>query len=219
MIALGSSGKVVRCYSTSDGELLYEIPKKHTDWIYCVSFSPDGVLLATSDRSGGMFVWEAETGREFLVLKGHSGAISGLSWRLDSNLLASCSEDATIRLWEMENGRQVKSWRAHVDGAASVEFTRDGRLVSCGRERVTKLWDQNGKQLRALPAFNDLALRVTHCDETNRVIAGDWTGQIRVWDANNGNQVGELASNPPKLEERLAAASQLLTSKQGEHKK
>ena len=54
-IALGGPSKVVRIYSTKDSSKLHEI-KKHTDWIYTVEYSPDGVLLATADRSGGMFV-------------------------------------------------------------------------------------------------------------------------------------------------------------------
>ncbi|HCD00161.1 MAG TPA: hypothetical protein DER64_06490, partial [Planctomycetaceae bacterium] len=35
LIALGSSGKALRVYSTGTGELLWEVPKKHTNWIYC----------------------------------------------------------------------------------------------------------------------------------------------------------------------------------------
>ena len=78
--------------------------KKHTDWVTAVEFSPDGVLLATGDRNGGLFVWEAATGREFLTLRGHTATITDVSWRADSNVLASASEDGTVRLWEMENG-------------------------------------------------------------------------------------------------------------------
>jgi chromosome segregation ATPase len=118
----------------------------------------------------------------------------------------------------MENGGQIKSWGAHGGGAASVEFLRDGRLVSCGRDRVTKLWDQNGGQQRAFAAFGELALEVTYCDETNRCIAGDWTGDIRVWDAADGKQLGELSSNPPKLAERLAESQTQLVARQKEQK-
>src|SRR4051794_11219007 len=59
-IALGGPGKMIRLYSTKDGKLTHEV-KKHTDWITCMEFSPDGVLLATGDRNGGLFVWEAHT--------------------------------------------------------------------------------------------------------------------------------------------------------------
>ncbi len=218
MIALGGPARIVRIYSTADGSLLHEM-NKHTDWIYSISFSPDGVLLATGDRNGGMFVWEAYTAREYASLRGHSAGITGLSWRSDSNILASCSEDSGIRLWEMENGRNVKTWGAHGGGASAVEFTRDGRIVSCGRDRTAKIWDQAGKQQRAFPAFGDIALRITHCDETNRVVAGDWGGAIRVWNAADGNQAGELTMNPPKLAKRLAAAHQQLAAAGAELKK
>ena len=60
-VALGGPAKVVRVYSTKDGSLIREI-KKHTDWIYSIEYSPDGVLLATGDRGSGLFVWEAHTG-------------------------------------------------------------------------------------------------------------------------------------------------------------
>ena len=192
LIALGGPQRVVRIYSTESGRLLHEL-RKHTNWIYSLEFSPDSVLLASGDRNGGLFVWEAWTGREYLTLKGHGSGVTDVSWRSDSNVLASSSVDSTVRLWEMENG-------------------------GCGRDRVTKLWDQNGGQQRAFAAFGELALEVTYCDETNRCIAGDWLGNIRVWNGADGKQLGELSSNPPKLAERLAASQVQLATRQKEQK-
>ena len=217
LIALGGPQRVVRIYSTESGQLLHEL-RKHTDWIYQVEFSPDSVLLATGDRNGGLFVWEGWTGREYLTLKGHSRSITGISWRSDSNVLATGSEDAAIKLWEMENGGAIKSWSAHGGGVASIEFARDGRILSCGRDRQTKLWDQNGKALRTFEAFSDLALSVTFCDESNRAIAGDWDGNIRVWNAADGKRVGEIAANPPTLQNRVVSSQQALTAAVNAHK-
>ncbi|MCA9035179.1 MAG: hypothetical protein KDA91_08620, partial [Planctomycetaceae bacterium] len=209
LIALGGPQKIVRVYNTGTKELVYEIAK-HTDWIYSLEFSPDNVLLATSDRNGGLHVWESYTGREYLTLAGHTAAVTSVSWRGDGNVLASGSEDGTIRLWEMENGGQIKNWGAHGGGVFSIEYTRDGRLVSSGRDKVTKLWDGNGGALRSFEAFADLALQATHCDETDRVVAGDWTGEIRVWNAADGTRLGQLSTNPPMLEQRVAEAESLL---------
>lgn len=206
LIALGGSAKMIRVYSIADGSKLWE-SKKHTDWVTSLAFAPDSVLLSTGDRNGGLFVWEAETGREFHTLKAHTAMITGLSWRLDSNILASSSEDTTVRLWEMENGGNVKGWGAHGAGASSVDFARDGRIISSGRDRVVKIWDQNGTAVRAFEAMGDLALACAICNETNRVIGADWTGAIRVWNAVDGARIGDLTPNPPTLEERLAAAN------------
>jgi Planctomycete cytochrome C/WD domain, G-beta repeat len=205
-IALGGPSKVVRVYSTRDGKLLHEI-KKHTDWIYAIEYSPDGVLLATGDRNGGLFVWEAYTAREYFALRGHTAAVTDLSWRADANVLASASEDTTVRLWEMENGNQIKAWGAHGGGALSVNYARDGRLVTTGRDRVTKVWDGNGAQQRALDAFPDVGLRATFAHDGSRVIASDWTGQVRVWTAADGKPQGQLVSNPLGVAERLEIAT------------
>ena len=217
LIALGGSAKMLRVYSIADGSKLWE-SKKHTDWVTSLAFAPDSVLLATGDRNGGAFVWEAETGREFHTLKAHTAMITGFSWRLDSNILASCSEDTTVRLWEMENGGNVKGWGAHGAGASSVDFARDGRIISAGRDRVVKIWDQNGTAVRAFEAMGDLALACAICNETNRVIGADWTGAIRVWNAVDGVKIGDLTPNPLTLEERLAAANAAVQAATGEAK-
>ncbi|HEX4143413.1 MAG TPA: c-type cytochrome domain-containing protein [Pirellulales bacterium] len=206
-IALGGPGKVVRVFSTADGAVVQEI-RKHTDWIYALEFSPDGVLLATADRSGGVFVWEADTGREYQNLQGHKGPVTDVAWRLDSNLLATASEDGTIKLWEMENGSQVKSWVAHQGGVASVRFAPDGRLASAGRDRIAKLWDGGGGQVRAFDALGDIALRVAFTHDGARMVAGDWLGEVRLWEAADGKLVATLTANPPTLAMRVESETQ-----------
>ncbi|HKB40452.1 MAG TPA: c-type cytochrome domain-containing protein [Gemmataceae bacterium] len=210
-IALGGPSKMIRVYSTKDGKLLHEV-KKHTDWVTALEYSPDGVLLATGDRNGGLFVWEAFTAREYFSLRGHTGMITEVSWRNDSNILASSSEDTTVRLWEMENGGQVRSWGAHGGGALAVRYARDGRLVSAGRDRTAKIWDGNGTQQRVFEAFPDLALRAIFTHDDARVVAGDWSGLVRVWTGADGKQVGTLSANPPGAAEQFETAAKELVA-------
>ena len=215
-IALGGPSKVVRVFSTQDGSLAYEC-KKHTDWITSLAFSPDGVLLASGDRGGNAFVWEAPTGNEYLALRGHTDRINSISWRIDSNIVATASQDTTVRLWEMNNGGQVKSWGAHGGGVTAVSFTREGNLVTNGRDRVAKIWNQNGEAQKQFPSLPDIGTTVAYCHETQRVIAGDWTGKVMVANVADGAAVGELAMNPPPLANRLATAQTMLQTAAAEH--
>jgi hypothetical protein len=210
-IAVSGPSKIIRIYSTTDGSVLREI-KKHTDWVTAVEFSPDGVLLATGDRSSGLYVWESFTGREYFSLRGHTAMITDVSWRDDSNVLASSSEDTTVKLWEMENGGNIKSWGAHGGGAASVKFTHDGKLASTGRDRVTKLWDQNGAAQKSFEAFPDLGLRVAVTHENAKVIGGDWSGQVKVWAVADAKLFAALDSNPKPIAERLKDAEAALVA-------
>jgi len=215
LVALGGPSKVVRIFSTATGELINQI-KKHTDWITALAFSPDNVLLATGDRNGEVLVWEAAKAREYLTLHAHTAAITALSWRVDGNSLASASDDGSIRLWELENGKQTKTWNAH-GGVQWVEYCRDGRLVTCGRDRQVKLWTADGKQQGKDMPLADVAMRVATTSDSSRIIAGDWTGEVRVWNAADGKQLGTLSANPPKLEDLMAAAKEKLSAQQAEH--
>src|SRR5262249_31349882 len=156
------------------GELKYEIAK-HTEWVLSAEFSPDGVLLATSDRNGGLYVWEAVTGHEYLTLAGHTAAVNAIEWRDDSNILASASEDATVCLVEMENGTAVKKWNAKTPLTA-VDFTRSGQVITSGRDGVLRWWNQDGQQGKETKPVGDLAVSVAFCDETQRAIMASWSG-------------------------------------------
>lgn len=209
LVALGGPSKVLRVYRTSDGELEYEC-KKHTEWVTAVAFSPDGVLLASGDRNGGLLVWEGLNGREFYDLRNHTAMITDLSWRLDSNVLASCSEDGSVRLWEMQGGGNVKGWGAHGGGAESVRFAKDGRLVSTGRDRVPKLWDQNGGLLRQFEPFDDVALKAVFTHDDQAIVAGDFAGEVRVFELAEGKRLADLAANPEPVAVRLEKTSRAL---------
>ena len=152
---------------------------------------------------------------KFLRLRPKS--ITGITWRPDSNVVCSGSEDGSIRVWEMKNGRQIKSWGAHGGGVTSIEFQRDGKIVSCGRDKVAKIWDQAGKMIKQFTGLPDVAVAVSYCDETKRILAADWTGKLNVWNATDGALVGNLTTNPPTLAERLAAAQQTLAQANQKH--
>ena len=215
LIALGGPQKIVRIFSTQTLEQVAEI-KKHTDWIYAVEFSPDGVLLATADRAAGMFVWEAATAREYLNLQGHKAAISAISWRDDSNVLASASEDGNVKMFEMQDGREIKNQGVHGNGALCVSFAHDGRLVTGGRDLLPKLWDGGGNPVKGFAAFPEAVMHAVFTYDGKRIVAADWSGQIRVIDIATGGQVGTVSSAPPTLamlvEQTAAGAAKAKTA-------
>jgi WD40 repeat protein/chromosome segregation ATPase len=208
-IALGGPNKQVKIYSTKDGRQTGLI-KKHTEWVTAIAYSPDGKFLATADRNGGVEVWESGADpKPFNTLAGHKVACTALAFM--PGVLASASEDGKISLWNVKEGTEIRSWAAHPGGVLWVDFTPDGRIVSCGRDKIAKVWDSTGKQLLATEAFGDLALRCALNSE--RVIAADWTGDIRVF-AIDGKKLGSLSANPAGIAEQLALAKKTLTETQ-----
>ena len=213
LIAMAGPQKMVRVFETLTGNLKYE-QKKHTDWIYCVRFSPDGLLLATADRASGLVVWETYTGRLFQELSGHKGEIRSIAWRPDSQALVSGSFDGTLKMWDMNEGKLIKSWDAHGGGVAAVAICNDGTIASTGRDNKVKIWDGAGNAAGEMPALVEAGHEVAITVDSKQVVAGDWAGNVRMWQRANPKDEKSLAANPTPLEQLLAAAQQQLSQSQ-----
>ncbi|HEY2252979.1 MAG TPA: c-type cytochrome domain-containing protein, partial [Planctomycetaceae bacterium] len=207
-VALGGSAKLVKIYSTETGELARQI-KKHTDWVTAVEFSPNGEMLASGDRNGGVFVWEPETGGIIFTLGDHKEMITDMSWRADSQVLATASEDGRVILWYAEDGFPTRSINAHtgptpkplpkgkIPGVLSVNYSRNGEFATVGRDNTARLWNANGgNQLAKFECFTDVPTRVVLTHDGNRLIAGDFTGKLWVWNVKDKTLAGELTTNP-----------------------
>ena len=209
LVAIGGPSKLVKVYDLASGEILYKI-KKHSEWVSQVRFSPDGILLASADRNGGLHIWEARTGNTFYTLDGHKQSVTGLSWRADSNVLASTSEEGSVRTWAMINGKQISTWGAHSGGSLSVHFDKKGNLATGGRDKSVKLWNPTGAAIRTISGFPEMVMESRYSHDGTRIIAGDWTGSVTVWNANDGKKVGNLSANPPTITSRIATALKLV---------
>jgi WD40 repeat protein len=99
----------------------------------------------------------------------------------------------------MDGGTKAKDWNAHGGGVLSVAFTHDGRITSCGRDKTTKTWKPDGGAEKTFEAFPDIALHTAFNDDGSRVIAGDWSGAIRVFNSADGKKLGDLTPNPKPL--------------------
>jgi len=204
-VAIGGTDRLVKIYSTKTGELEHKI-KKHTDWVTALAFSPNGEMLATADRNGGITVWDADNAQELFTTVGHKGAVTALSWRSDSRLLASSSEDGTAKLWENTEGKQAKTWNAHTGGALGIAYSHDGQFVTCGRDGSVVTWNADGSKLKSFEFSGEMALRCAWSHDSSSVFASDFAGRVAAWDAKSARRLGELDANPLPLRDQLAAA-------------
>lgn len=207
MIAIGCTSRLVKVFSTENGAVLHTLDK-HTDWVTAVAFSPDGRYLVTGDRIGNIHLWDAKSGGVVLPLAEHKQAIRGLSWRSDSGVVASCGEDGLIVWWDVTDGFPVvMKANAHPperpagiygtlpNGVLDCSFGPKGELASCGRDRMVRLWDATGKELKSFPLpeqgraggpaprIRVLPTRVAVSFDGGTVLAGDSAGGLHTWPA------------------------------------
>jgi WD40 repeat protein len=159
-----------------------------------LSFSPDGRFIATAGTDYTVRVWDAQSGREVRLLRGHTDhRILSVAFSPDGTWLASGGRDRTVRIWDPTTGRPVQTIEGHRDRVMALAISPDGALIATGsRDRSVKIWDTQPFRLRASlggESGDGVAfVRSVAFHAGSRIVGfGDWFGAVRVWNEQTGN--------------------------------
>ena len=81
-------------------------------------------MTASEDRTAR--IWDARTGRERLVLTGHSEFVNDVAFSPDGLRIATASEDKTVRIWDVSTGRGIATLKGHERFVTNVSFNSSG---------------------------------------------------------------------------------------------
>lgn len=84
----------------------------HTDFVFAVTWSPDGKRLATGGRDQAIRLWDTDTWQEVAILHGHRSYVWSLTFSPDGTQLASGSGDFTVRIWDTQSIRERRASEA-----------------------------------------------------------------------------------------------------------
>jgi ribosome assembly protein 4 len=73
----------------------------HQKQVNHVTFSPDGLLIASSGFDNHTKCWNARDGKFISTLRGHVAPVYQCAFSPDSRLLVTASKDATLKVWDM----------------------------------------------------------------------------------------------------------------------
>jgi WD40 repeat protein/uncharacterized caspase-like protein len=109
------------------------------------------------ETTGQLVLWNAATGQQLGVIKGHGKAITKVAFSRDAKLVASAGTDNTIKIWDVATQRELKTLTGHTAGIESMDFSPDGELLaSASDDGSTFLWDANtGEHLLTLISLDD----------------------------------------------------------------
>jgi WD40 repeat protein len=172
--------------------------------IHSVAFAADGQTLAVGrsapDGSGGILLWDPETGREQFFLRQPS-AVAAVAFSPDGTFLAAAHTEEypggrvgfVISLWDFPTGRQRASWVGHPLYVRNLAFSPDGKmLASGGGEGTAKLWDvPAGRERVALPVQEEvLGLAFAPDGQTlaTASCARSRVSAVRLWDVAAGRE-------------------------------
>ncbi len=155
-------------------------------------FSPDGARIVSGSDDNTVRVWDAASGKELLVLRGHEEPVNAAGFSPDGARIVSGSEDNTVRVWDAASGKELLVLRGH-------ERPRLGRRVLAGwrahRQRV--LWTTRfgcGTRRAARSSWSCAAMispsaAAGFSPDGARIVSGSWDNTVRVWDAASGKEL------------------------------
>jgi WD40 repeat protein len=189
----------------------------HTGEVTSVAFSPDGRRLASAGGESKPFsadgkrpgpgdwtvkVWDLQTGKAILTLKGHAEGITSVAFSPDGKRLASAAggrfggEPGEVKVWDAQTGQEALTVKGLAHGVTRVVFSPDGRRFASGsaigvlgKPYEVKVWDtQTGKEILTLKGHSGAIQCVAFSPDGRRLATASHDRTVKVWDAQTGQE-------------------------------
>jgi WD40 repeat protein/tRNA A-37 threonylcarbamoyl transferase component Bud32 len=148
-------------------------------------WSPDGNRIVLTDGDTAR-VCDATTGKEMLVLRGHTGGVLDAAFGPDGARIVTASTDRSARVWDATTGKEVLVLRGHAGEVLTARWSPDGtRILTASIDGSARVWD-------ATVGADSLTFkgRTQFSPDGTRVLTvnGLKDGGVRVLDAETGDE-------------------------------
>ena len=187
--ANGEEDGTIILWDTASGHPLGEPLQRNIRFVNCVTFSPDGKILAAG-YEGGTILYDVVNRKPIGELRGgQTGWVNILTFSPDGTILASGSDDATIVLWDVVSMQPLSNpLRVHTTTPLSIAFSPDGAfLASASIDGTIILWDVASMQPLSDPLTAGDTERstsiITFSQDGKSLISFSQKGSLISWDA------------------------------------
>ena len=132
--------KEIRIVEAASGTIVNTL-SGHRTTVNDLSFSPDGVHLASVSEDRTVKVWDWQTGRQVWSEIAHANSSEHVAFSPDGQTLATTGSDNLLRLWRWKLGAVVLELPLADWPVRQVEFSNDGRRIVVLEHNRAKIYD------------------------------------------------------------------------------
>jgi WD40 repeat protein len=168
----------------------------HTDWVRCLSFTPDNQTLISGSFDQSIKLWNMSDGKMLHDLQDHHKGVFALAVSADGQTLASGSWDETIKLWNISSGLLISNLSGHTASVRSLATSPDNQLLVSGSfDNTVRVWQiSTGDLVKTMLHKEPIAaIALNH---TGQILAstGD-DGLVKLWSLQTGETIAQLTGN------------------------
>jgi WD40 repeat protein len=170
--------------------------KAHTDWVRCLSFTPDTHTLISGSFDQSIKFWNLDSQQLIHDLKDHHKGVFALAVSADGRTLASGSWDETIKLWDIHTGQLIRNLEGHTASVRSLAMSPNNQLLISGSfDNSIRVWQINsGDLLRTMSQSEPIAaIAINHSGEMLASTGDD--GLVKLWSVSTGQIIAQLSGN------------------------
>lgn len=198
----GSQDRLVQVWDLSAGcadAKLEQTIENHADWVFGVSFSPDGKYLLTCSRDKTAKVWDLTSKESVLTFPDHQNPVYGVAIKADGKVGISVGEDNQVRFWNATSeGKQIRSSPGHTKAVFRVVVhPKEPILATCSADTTVRLWNADtGAPLHTLTGHTDWVYALACSPDGSLLASGGWNGEVRIWKVPDGKLVTGFNASP-----------------------
>ncbi len=158
----------------------------HSNVVYSVAWSPDGLRIASGGGDKTMQEWYAADGSNAATYN-RSAAVDFVAWSPDGARIASASDDKTVQIYNTAIGSLV-TCSGHAGSVHSAAWSPDGRRIASGSsDNTVKIWGAAaGNLLQTYRDHTGSVWGVVWSPDGTRVASASSDNTVKVWDTTTG---------------------------------
>merc|ERR1712007_93167 len=169
----------------------------HNHFVEDVVISSDGQFALSGSWDGTLRLWDLVTGNTTRRFVGHTKDVLSVAFSSDNRQIVSGSRDKTIKLWNtLGENKFTITEDGHTEWVSCVRFSpslSNPLIVSCGWDRLVKVWNLNNCKLRTnLIGHTGYLNTVTVSPDGSLCASGGKDGVAMLWDLNEGKRLYSL---------------------------